>query len=79
VANTDAANPKAETSDYSATKAPENLEHVESQAPPKDHTLLPGGLHRATAEIGMQELNREDVPTMADKPPASNDITDKRP
>jgi hypothetical protein len=83
VANNDPADRKADTSDYSATKAPENREHVESHAPPKDSTLLPGGPHRATAEIGMQQLNREDVPTEADKrniaPAASNTITDKRP
>ena len=83
MANDHPADRKADTSDYSATKAPENQEHVESRAPTKDSTLLPGGPHRATAEIGMQELNRADVPTMADKrniaPPASNDITDKRP
>ena len=59
--------PKPDTTDYSATKAPENREHVESRARVKDDTLLPGGPHRATAEIGMQELNREDVPTEAEK------------
>ena len=34
---------KSETSDYSATKAPENREHVESDAPPQRTTLTPGG------------------------------------
>ena len=59
---------KPNTSDYSATKAPENRELVESDAPPRDSTLLPGGPHRATAEIGMHELDRENVPSMASDP-----------
>ena len=46
-----------------SAKAPENLEHF---APLKE-TLLPGGPHRATAEIGMQTLNHDAVPTGADK------------
>jgi hypothetical protein len=67
VPTNDPATPKPDTSNDSATKAPENREHVESRARTKNDTLLPGGPHRATAEIGMQELNREDVPTKAEK------------
>ena len=59
--------PKPSTTDQSATKAPENREHVESKARSKNDTLLPGGPHRATAEIGMHELNQEDVPTQAER------------
>jgi hypothetical protein len=66
VATSDPAGPKPNTTD-SATKAPENREHVEPKARTKNDTLLPGGPHRATAEIGMQELNRDDVPTEAKK------------
>jgi hypothetical protein len=67
VPTNDPAGPKPNTTDHSATKGPEIQEHVEPTARPKDDTLLPGGPHRATAEIGMQELNREDVPTEAEK------------
>lgn len=54
--------------DYSATKAPENRPHVESQAPSKDHTLKPGGRHGATAAVGMSELDRDAVPSGATDP-----------
>jgi hypothetical protein len=67
VPTNDPATPKPDTSNDSATKGPEIQEHVEPKARTKNDTLLPGGPHRATAEIGMQELNREDVPTAAEK------------
>lgn len=59
---------KSETSDYSATKAPENAEHVESKARTRDDTLKPGGAHGATAAVGMTELDRDSVPNGATDP-----------
>ena len=59
---------KSETSDYSATKAPENAEHVESKARDRNDTLKPGGAHAATAAVGMTELDRDSVPSGATDP-----------
>jgi hypothetical protein len=59
---------KSETSDYSATKAPENREHVESDAPPQRTTLKPGGAHGATAPVGMAEIDLRTIPSLAVDP-----------
>jgi hypothetical protein len=53
------------TSDYSATKAPENREHVESTPLPADPAQLPGGANGAAADVGMSELDREKVPALS--------------
>jgi hypothetical protein len=52
----------AATGDYSATKAPENAEHVTSAKPTADLRQRPGGAHGAPVDVGMSELHREDVP-----------------
>jgi hypothetical protein len=54
-----------DTTDYSATKAPENREHVESTAPVRDSRQKPGGAHGTPADVGMSALHRKDVPSMA--------------
>jgi hypothetical protein len=54
-----------DTTEYSATKAPENKEHVESSSPTGDHRLLPGGAHGARVPIGMSELDHAQVPSGA--------------
>jgi hypothetical protein len=59
---------KSETGDYSATKAPENREHVESDAPPQRTTLKPGGAHGATAAVGMSEIDLRTIPSRAVDP-----------
>jgi hypothetical protein len=59
---------KSETGDYSATKAPENAEHVESKARNRNDTLKPGGAHGATAAVGMTALDRDSVPNGATDP-----------
>jgi hypothetical protein len=51
--------PAGNTADYSATKAPENREHIESKQPGTDV-----GSHRAV-QVGMEALHRETVPSMA--------------
>jgi hypothetical protein len=55
-----------ETSDYSATVAPENRTHVTSTARTADASLTPGGQHGAPVDVGMSGLYREDVPSQAD-------------
>lgn len=47
------------TADYSATKAPENREHVESKQRGTDKPS------RLSVEVGMEALHRETVPSMA--------------
>jgi len=59
---------KSETSDYSATKAPENKEHVQSDRQTHDDTLIPGGPNGAKAPVGMSELDRSTVPNGATNP-----------
>jgi hypothetical protein len=54
-----------DTSDYSATKAPENREHVTSEA-----TYEPNVPARPGIPVGMEALHRETVPSQAaDNPP----------
>jgi hypothetical protein len=53
---------RAATGDYSATKAPENRDHVESKVHSIDDSLKPGGAHGAPVDVGMSELHRDDVP-----------------
>jgi hypothetical protein len=56
---------RGETGDYSATKAPENREHVESEHAPTDATLQPGGSSGADVPVGMSALDRATVPDEA--------------
>ena len=55
----------SDTSDYSATKAPENREHVESTAPVQNPAQKPGGGHPVGVDVGMSALYRETVPQLA--------------
>jgi hypothetical protein len=52
-----------DTTDYSATKAPENKDHVESRTTSGDSRLTPGGAHGAPVEVGMSGLDRRTVPS----------------
>lgn len=62
---TDDSHAKSDTSDYSATKAPENAPHVESRPKPRDHTLTPGGAHGAAAGIGISDVDPDSLPGRA--------------
>jgi len=64
-----------DTGDYSATKAPENREHVESTAPVRDSRQTPGGANPTPADVGMSGLHRRDVPSMADDAPEGESDT----
>jgi hypothetical protein len=66
MANTSTGRPGTETSDYSATIAPENSRHVTAEARAGGATLKPGGAHGAPVDVGMSELHRENVPSQAD-------------
>jgi hypothetical protein len=46
-----------DTGDYSATKAAENREHVESKAQTNNSSLKPGGLRGAPMDVGMSSLD----------------------
>ena len=58
--------PGTDTSDYSATLAPENRQHVISRAMAANPSLIPGGPHGAPVDVGMSGLHGEDVPSQAD-------------
>ena len=56
-----------DTSEYSATQAPENRPHVESKSRPNEAAQTPGGAHGPAAQIGMPALDRDSVPSAAAK------------
>lgn len=60
----------SDTTEYSASKAPETRAAREEPASeePHDYRLIPGGARGATAEQGMSALDREDVPNHAEAP-----------
>ena len=68
MANEEMPGKTTDTSEYSASKAPENREHVESTATTGDHRLMPGGRHGARAPVGMSELDHDKVPNEARDP-----------
>ena len=56
-----------DTSDYSATKAPENREHITSKT-----TFDPNVPARPEIPVGMEALHRETVPSQATDNPQSD-------
>jgi hypothetical protein len=60
--------PKSDTSEYSASKAPETRQHAENREPREftDWRLIPGGKHGSPEPSGMNALHRSDVPSGAD-------------
>ena len=56
---------KADTGDYSATKAPDTRKHAEEQVTTPDFRLKPGGRLGAPALQGMAGLEPQDVPADA--------------
>jgi hypothetical protein len=61
----DAPGREADTSEYSATKAPENRDRAES-ASGADSAQTPGGELGAEAESGISSLDRDTVPSHGD-------------
>ena len=60
--------PKPDTSEYSASKAPETARYAENREPREftDWRLIPGGKHGSPEPSGMNALHRSDVPSRAD-------------
>jgi hypothetical protein len=56
---------KPDTSEYSASKAPETRREAEEATTTHDSRLIPGGDHGATVEIGMSAMDRSEVPSEA--------------
>ncbi len=54
-----------DTSEYSASKAPETKAEAEEPLPYSDMRLIPGGRLGSPAELGMSALDRDDVPSEA--------------
>ena len=57
---------KDDTSEYSASKAPETRREAERSSSRGDSRLIPGGRRGADAEIGMSAMDRSDVPSGAE-------------
>jgi len=66
---------KHDTTDYSASKAPETRSEAVEAHGPSDSTLVPGGAHGSSADVGMSGMDRNDVPSRASKP-AQLDVRD---
>ena len=49
----------SDTADYSATKAPENREHVESKRKSNTPSLKPGGARGAPMDVGASSLDAD--------------------
>lgn len=60
---------KPDTSEYSASKAPDTKMHAENREPKMpdfaDWRLIPGGRHGSPQPNGMNALHRSDVPSGA--------------
>jgi hypothetical protein len=54
-------NKGSDTGDYSATKAPENREHVESKRQSNDSSLKPGGSRGAPMDVGMSSVDPDSI------------------
>jgi hypothetical protein len=57
---------KPDTSEYSATKAPETRTHAEERDSQTDTRLIPGGERGTPTPQGMAGLDRDDVPSGAE-------------
>ena len=56
---------KKDTSEYSASKAPDTRKEAEEKKSVKDWRLQPGGENGSPTQQGMAALEREDVPSGA--------------
>ena len=54
-----------DSSEYAPSKAPETRDEAEEKESVVDSRLIPGGGRGATANVGMSEMDRADVPTEA--------------
>jgi hypothetical protein len=70
---------EADTGDYSATKAPENREHVESKWQSNHSSLKPGGPRDAPTDVGMSSLDPDTTgnPTAAGEKSPHDHISER--
>jgi hypothetical protein len=61
---------KHDTTDYSASKAPETRGAVESKEGSGDPRTVPGGALGASADVGMSGMDRADTPSQGVVPGA---------
>ena len=61
-------NKKPDTSEYSASKAPETRREAEEQETVRDFRLIPGGKRGSEQAIGMAAMDRDDVPNHGENP-----------
>lgn len=59
---------KTDTTDYSASKAPETRAEGEERESTPDDRLIPGGAQGSPTPVGMSAMDRADVPSRAEKP-----------
>ena len=59
---------KPDTSEYSASKAPETKREAEEQETVRDFRLIPGGKRGSEQSIGMSAMDRDQVPNHGDNP-----------
>jgi hypothetical protein len=57
-----------DTTDYSASKAPETRESAIDGQSPSDTRLVPGGVQGSPADVGMSGIDEEQVPSHGRKP-----------
>jgi hypothetical protein len=61
-----------DTSEHSASKAPETQAAAEERETQPDPRLIPGGAHGAHVDVGMSAMDRDRVPNHADNPGLTN-------
>lgn len=59
---------KPDTSEYSASKAPETRREAEEQETVRDFRLIPGGRRGSEHAIGMSAMDRDEVPNHGENP-----------
>lgn len=59
---------KPDTSEYSASKAPETKREAEEQETVRDFRLIPGGRRGSERAIGMSAMDRDEVPSHGENP-----------
>ena len=59
---------KPDTTEYSASKAPETKREAEEQETVRDFRLIPGGRRGSGQAIGMSAMDRNDVPNHGENP-----------
>ena len=57
-----------DTTEYSASKAPETKHEAEEPGPYSDMRLIPGGRRAAPTDIGISAMRRSEVPSEARAP-----------